>query len=82
MIGSKHKVLTVCQKLEKKGVTAEKLRRAHAPIGVDIGATTPEEIAISIVAKLIADRRRCQAAVPHLECVDELLETARNPVVS
>ncbi|HVO63683.1 MAG TPA: XdhC/CoxI family protein [Terriglobales bacterium] len=73
MIGSKRKVLTVCQELEKQGVPPEKLKRAHAPIGIDIGATTPEEIAVSIVAELIADRRRCQAALPHLRCVEELI---------
>ncbi len=73
MIGSKRKVLTVCQELQKQGVSPEKLKRAHAPIGLDIGATTPEEIAVSIVAELIADRRRCKAPLPHLRCVDALL---------
>lgn len=72
MIGSKRKVLTVCQELEKQGVLREKLKRAHAPIGINIGATTPEEIAISIVAELIADRRRCQSSLPHLRCLDRL----------
>jgi len=73
MIGSKRKVLTVCRELEKQGLPTEKLKRAHAPIGIDIGATTPEEIAVSIVAELIADRRRSQAALPHLRCVEELI---------
>ena len=74
MIGSKRKVLTVCQELQKQGVSSEKLKRAHAPIGLNIGATTPEEIAVSIVAELIADRRRCEAALPHLGCVDALVD--------
>ena len=73
MIGSKRKVLTVCRELEKQGLPTEKLKRAHAPIGIDIGATMPEEIAVSIVAELIADRRRSQAALPHLRCVEELI---------
>jgi len=44
-------------------------------------ATTPEEIAVSIVAELIADRRRCEAALPHLGCVDALVaeEAAQQP---
>ncbi|HVN20732.1 MAG TPA: XdhC/CoxI family protein [Dongiaceae bacterium] len=80
MIGSKRKVMTVCQELEKQRVPIEKLRRAHAPIGIDIGATTPEEIAVSIIAELIADRRRCQATLPHLRCVEELIgEEASTP---
>jgi len=74
MIGSKRKVLTVCQELEKQGVSVEKLKRAHAPIGLDIGATTPEEIAVSIVAELIADRRHAKADLPHLRCVEQLVE--------
>jgi xanthine dehydrogenase accessory factor len=74
MIGSKRKVLTVCQELEKQGMSPEKLKRAHAPIGLNIGATTPEEIAVSIVAELIADRRHCKADLPHLRCVEQLVE--------
>ena len=82
MIGSKRKVLMVCQELQKQGVSAEKLKRAHAPIGRDIGATTPEEIAVSIVAELIADRRRCDAALRHLRCVDALLDEEVGPQLS
>ncbi len=39
----------------------------HAPIGLDIGAIAPEEIAVAIVAELIAVRRQAAAAVPHLK---------------
>lgn len=74
MIGSKRKVLTVCQELERQGVDSEKLKRAHAPIGLSIAATTPEEIAVSIVAELIADRRHCKTDLPHLRCVEQLVE--------
>lgn len=77
MIGSRRKVLTVCHELEKRGISVDKLRRAHAPIGIDISATMPEEIAVSIVAELIADRRHCTAPLPHLRSVDALLDDAQ-----
>ena len=57
MIGSKRKVLSVYQALEREGMPADKLERVHAPVGLEIGALTPEEIAISIAAELIAVRR-------------------------
>jgi xanthine dehydrogenase accessory factor len=65
MIGSGRKVLTIFQELEAEGISAASLRPVFAPIGLDIGATTPEEIAISIVAELIAIRRGCNIALPH-----------------
>jgi xanthine dehydrogenase accessory factor len=43
--------------LVEEGTPADALRRVHAPIGLDIGAVTPEEIAVSIAAELIAVRR-------------------------
>ncbi|GAC1663197.1 MAG: XdhC/CoxI family protein [Candidatus Acidiferrum sp.] len=57
MIGSKRKVLSVYKALEKEGYTPEEFERVHAPIGLEIGALSPEEIAVSIVAELIAARR-------------------------
>jgi xanthine dehydrogenase accessory factor len=57
MIGSKRKVISVYEALEKDGIASEKLERVFAPVGLDIGALTPEEIAISITAELIAVRR-------------------------
>ncbi len=64
MIGSKRKVIAVYKALEKEGFAPEKFERVHAPIGLDIGALTPEEIAVSIVAELIAVRRNAQN-LPH-----------------
>jgi xanthine dehydrogenase accessory factor len=60
MIGSKRKVISVYRALEKDGVAPDKLAEVHAPVGLDIGALTPEEIAISIAAELIAIRRGAQ----------------------
>ncbi len=57
MIGSKRKVLNVVRELEKEGVPHEALARIHAPMGLDIGAISPEEIAVSVAAEMIAVRR-------------------------
>jgi xanthine dehydrogenase accessory factor len=57
MIGSRSKVAKVTDALIGAGVSAEWLRRVHAPIGLQIGAVTPEEIAVSIVAEMVAVRR-------------------------
>lgn len=57
MIGSRRKVISVIEELAKEGFPAEILDRLHAPMGFDIGAITPEEIAISVVAEMIAVRR-------------------------
>jgi xanthine dehydrogenase accessory factor len=57
MIGSRKKVAAVFERLVERGVPAEALGRVRAPIGLDIGAVTPGEIAVSIVAELIHARR-------------------------
>jgi xanthine dehydrogenase accessory factor len=57
MIGSKRKVLSVYNALEEEGYKPEEFERVFAPMGLEIGALSPEEIAISIVAELIAVRR-------------------------
>ena len=57
MIGSKRKVLSVYQALEREGYSAEEFARVYAPMGLNIGALSPEEIAVSILAELIAIRR-------------------------
>lgn len=53
MIGSKSKVAHCFQSLKEKGFSEDQLDRVHAPIGLEIGSETPEEIAVSIVAQLI-----------------------------
>lgn len=54
LIGSKAKVKRIFDALLEEGLAAERLKGVHAPIGLDIGAITPQEIAVSIVAELIA----------------------------
>src|SRR6266403_2108767 len=62
MIGSKRKVLSVYRALENEGYKPEEFERVYAPMGLEIGALSPEEIAVSIVAELIAVRRNAQTA--------------------
>jgi xanthine dehydrogenase accessory factor len=57
MIGSKRKIRTIADTLIREGIPAEKIERVHMPIGLDIGAVTPEEIAVAIVAEAIHIRR-------------------------
>ncbi len=57
MIGSKRKVIALARQLESEGVPEEAFERVHAPMGLEIGAVTPEEIAVSVVAEMIAVRR-------------------------
>jgi xanthine dehydrogenase accessory factor len=57
MIGSKRKTLEVVKHLVKDGIPLAKLERLHAPMGFGIGAVTPEEIAVSVVAEMIHRRR-------------------------
>jgi xanthine dehydrogenase accessory factor len=66
MIGSKRKVIGIFKTLQEEGLPAPLFERVHAPIGLDIGAVTPEEIAVAITAELIAFRRHATAALPHM----------------
>src|ERR1700675_3755581 len=62
MIGSKRKVLSVYKALENDGYRPEEFQRVYAPMGIEIGALAPEEIAISIVAELLGIRRNAESA--------------------
>jgi xanthine dehydrogenase accessory factor len=57
MIGSKRKTISVIRELEKEGFSRELFEKIFAPMGLEIGAESPEEIAISVVAEMIAIRR-------------------------
>jgi xanthine dehydrogenase accessory factor len=56
MIGSRRKRDIIYAKLLEEGFTGEDIARVHSPIGLTIGAETPEEIAVSIVGELIQER--------------------------
>ena len=66
MIGSKRKVIEIFKTLRQEGVPEHLFERVHAPVGLDIGAVTPEEIAVAITAELIAIRRQASVRLPHL----------------
>ena len=57
MIGSQRKIRTMEEELQKEGVPREAFSKLRAPVGLDIGAETPEEIAISIAAEIIAAKK-------------------------
>jgi xanthine dehydrogenase accessory factor len=62
LIGSRRKIEMFKQRLEARGAERSSLERVHAPIGLDIGAETPEEIAVAIAAQLIQVRRKKELA--------------------
>ena len=62
MIGSKRKVATAQQKLREDGFTEAQIQSIFAPIGLPIGAVTPAEIAISILAQIIQEKNKTHAA--------------------
>jgi xanthine dehydrogenase accessory factor len=66
MIGSKRKTIAIFRELQREGLEAKLFERVHAPIGLDIGGVTPEEIAISITAELIAVRRKSERELPYM----------------
>jgi len=66
MIGSKRKTIAIFRELRSEGLPANLFDRVHAPVGLDIGAVTPEEIAVSITAELIAHRRGVERDLPHM----------------
>ncbi|HZR55973.1 MAG TPA: XdhC/CoxI family protein [Terriglobales bacterium] len=66
MIGSKRKTITIFRELTNEGIPANLFEKVHAPVGLDIGAITPEEIAVAITAELIAVRRRVERELPHM----------------
>jgi len=57
MIGSKRRTNIVLDKLREEGADDEGLKKVHAPIGLDIGAVSPEEVALAILAEIVAERR-------------------------
>ncbi|HXL79509.1 MAG TPA: XdhC/CoxI family protein [Pyrinomonadaceae bacterium] len=57
LIGSTRRTRIVLERLRNGGISDEQLEKVHAPIGLDIGAVTPEEVALAIIAEIVAVRR-------------------------
>ena len=68
MMGSRRKVARVFDELLAEGYTREDLQRVHAPIGLDIGAESPAEIAVSVVAEILRFTRRREDGGGSLRC--------------
>jgi xanthine dehydrogenase accessory factor len=56
MIGSRRKVRLILERLRQRGVPEERLSRVHAPIGLDLGGRSPAEIALAVLAEMVAVR--------------------------
>src|SRR3989454_9904700 len=74
MIGSPNKVKHIFKDLLKEGISRERLAQVHAPIGLDLGAETPDEIALSIAAEMVMIRKKGSGAP--LKTMHQLLEEA------
>jgi xanthine dehydrogenase accessory factor len=57
LLASRPKFVHIAVALEERGIPAEEVGAIHSPLGLDLGATTPEEIAVSVLAEMIAVRR-------------------------
>ena len=66
------------REMHSRGVSREKLLTVHAPIGLDLGAVTPSEIAVSIAAELVATRRG-KEEINRMRLTPELLDRALRP---
>ena len=83
LLGSKRKTILIFEELIRNGFDAEELRRINAPIGLDIGGRTPEEIAISVMSEIIAFRLGGTGGSMKLQerLLDKAIErAARSPV--
>ncbi|HEX5413283.1 MAG TPA: XdhC/CoxI family protein [Terriglobia bacterium] len=76
MVGSKRKLAEFFRILGSDGVAAERLEQVHSPVGLDIGALTPEEIAVSIVAEMIAVRRNISTSAASLTWKPKVQQTS------
>ena len=78
MIGSQSKVKHIFKDLLKEGVSPSRLNEVHAPIGLDLGAETPDEIALSIAAEIVMLRKKASGA--SLKTLHHLVEQEAQPV--
>jgi xanthine dehydrogenase accessory factor len=67
LLGSRRKTLMIYQRLLQDGTPLERLKEIHAPIGLDIGGLTPEELAVSIMSEIIMVRRGGKGGVMQMD---------------
>lgn len=79
MIGSRSKIKVVFDDLRSQGYPEEKLETVHSPIGLPIGANTPEEIAVCIVAEMIQVKNAANRGSEWDAALCEAIETIREP---
>ncbi len=77
LVGSRRKIHLIVESLLKKGYSPELFRNLYAPIGVEIGSETPEEIAISVLAELIAIQKGIHRRSEKQRFVVKLIEQAK-----
>src|SRR5215467_11518216 len=80
MIGSKRKTIAIFRELVAEGIPEQSFERVHAPVGLDIGAITPEEIAVAITAELIAARRHIERDLPHMSWFQTRNRAEKEPI--
>jgi xanthine dehydrogenase accessory factor len=72
LIGARRKAILATERLVADGFPIERVRALRAPIGLDIGARTPEEIALSVMAQIVQERRKTIARDEPVEAVDPI----------
>jgi len=82
MIGSKRKVIAIHRGLCDEGLAESLFDRVYAPVGLDIGALTPEEIGVAVCAEMIAVRRRCESKLPHMSWFLRRTENANDSALA
>jgi xanthine dehydrogenase accessory factor len=80
LVGSRRKIKIIVENLLEKGLCPDSFRRLYAPIGLDIGSETPEEIAVSVMAELIALRKGRHQRSEKQKFVLALLEGRKSDV--
>lgn len=75
LVASRRRAAGILERLKQRGVPPERLGRLNAPAGLDIGAVTPEEIAVSILAEIIHHHRSEKVA-----CASAVVTEARDPI--
>ena len=64
LMGGRRKISRIFSQLREEGVPLQELDKVHAPVGLDIGSDTPEEIAVSVAAQILRERKRAGSPMP------------------